>query len=171
MINDPHFILIRSYYGDRCAQRSKVSYMNHINEGLIILDMIGSSTAAKRAFCLHPIVQRDEDFYKNKNILTDSNLDTYAIILAIEYRSVANEYLSHRIINDSLEIRLSPLKDVNDMLIADKIQNYKDFMIYHSETHPQRQHLEVYFNNWFKRLEITDEIYNNMLLAIKKDGI
>jgi len=44
----------------------------------------------------------------------------------MEYRSVANDYLSTRIISDVQEIRLSPLPDVQDMLIADKVQNYKD---------------------------------------------
>ncbi len=99
-----------------------------------ILDAIKASEIAKKAYCLHPIVQMDEDLQNNLHLL--KNVDPIVVATAIEYRSVANEYLSHKHIISHEEIRLSPLKNVNDMLIADKIQNIKDLQLYHRDTHP-----------------------------------
>ena len=77
----------------------------------------------------------------------------------MEYRNIANQYLSYRKIKSIDEISLSPLKEVNEMLIADKIQNYKDFLIYHKDTHPRAKELDEYFNNWLKKLNINDFDY------------
>ena len=38
------------------------------------------------------------------------------------------------------------------MLIADKVQNYKDFLLYHKNTHERSDELDEYFNSWFKIL-------------------
>ena len=95
--------------------------MNHINEGLYILDKINSSECAKKAFCLHPLVQADGDLGLNIELLDNRSVSSKALYLALEYRNIANQYLSHRKISDISEIALSPLKDVNDMLIADKL--------------------------------------------------
>jgi hypothetical protein len=65
------------------------------------------------------------------------------------------------------EIRLSPLKDVNDMLIADKIQNRKDFDLYHKGKHERSEELDEYFKNWFNRLGITEEFYQEMKNELK----
>ncbi len=153
--------IIEDYYGDMKAKRSGVYYMNHIDEGLYILDAIKASEIAKKAYCLHPIVQMDEDLQNNLHLL--KNVDPIVVATAIEYRSVANDYLSHRYLPAEgimAEIRLSPLRDVNDMLIADKIQNRKDFELYHKGKHERSHYLEVYFNNWFKRLVIDENFYN-----------
>lgn len=48
------------------------------------------------------------------------------------------------------------------MLVADKVQNYKDFSLYHADTHPRAKELERYFQNWFCRLNI-DRNGNNLL--------
>ena len=152
MKNNRYFQLINEYYGDRVAERSKVPLINHIIEGLFILDHLKSSIHAQQAFCIHPIIQKDEDFKKNNRLLT--TLDPYDVALAVEYRSVANEYLSDKFVNQDDKIRLSPLKDVNDMLKADKIQNYNDFLTYHSKTHPRALELNDYFINWLSVLGI-----------------
>ena len=158
MKTDPHYLAIREFYSDRCSERSGVPYINHIDEGLAILDAIGASIDAKRAYCLHPVVQSDSDFevaFEPKSVLNRFDIDRHALALAVEYRSVANAYLSSRVIQSTSEIRLSPLADVNDMLIADKIQNRKDFLIHHAETHPRAQQLSQYFDHWLKRLGIS----------------
>lgn len=151
--------LIEDYYGDKKANRSGAYLMNHIDEGLAILNWIGASYNAKRSYTIHPLFQSDNDL----RILVGNGLSgehrdikSNIIINAMEYRSVANEYLSKRTISDISEIRLSPLKDVNDMLIADKIQNYKDFELYHKDTHPRAKELDEYFNNWLIRLGVQD---------------
>lgn len=157
--------IISDLYGDKIANRSGVKLINHIDEGIYILDKIGASDVAKRAYCLHPIVQDDESLKNNKHLL--KNIDSDVIIAAIEYRSVANDYLSKRDIKSLDEIRLSPLKEVNDMLIADKIQNRKDFELYHLGKHERSSQLDQYFRNWLTKLGVSESDYqefkNNLL--------
>ena len=149
--------LISDFYGDKKANRSSVYLMNHIDEGIKILNDIGASEWAKKAYAIHPIFQSDDALSElNLNLV---NLNPLSIINVMEYRSVANEYLSNKKISSIDEIRLSPLKDVNDMLIADKIQNYKDFELYHKQTHEKSKELDEYFNNWLKKLKIPIERY------------
>ena len=38
------------------------------------------------------------------------------------------------------------------MLYADKIQNEKDFKIYHEVTHERSKELREYFDNWINKL-------------------
>jgi len=76
--------------------------------------------------------------------------------LAMEYRSVANAYLSPMGDREPAQIRLSPIEAVNDMLRADKIQNYRDFLRYHDGTHPRSAALHRYFRAWLTRLGIGD---------------
>lgn len=161
----PEYHIISEFYKGKTAKRSGVPYMNHIDEGLIILEQIGASWDAHKAFCLHPIFQADMDLgefvYKNIPIHYDM-LNGMTVLLCMEYRSVANEYLSKRIITDISEIRLSPLKEVNDMLIADKVQNFKDFILYHRD-HERYNELYAYFNNWFNRLGVNNEGYSRLV--------
>ncbi len=160
--------LISIHYGDRVAKRSQVPLMNHINEGLIVLNRISATDAAKKAFCLHPLVQADVDLKEHlPRFGYDAN--PYVLALAMEYRSVANEYLSHRKINSIDEIRLSPLFEVNDMLVADKVQNLKDFMTYHYGKHPRSEELFEYFQNWMDRLDIPDITYRNLCKEIDSE--
>lgn len=149
-----HYLsIIKASYGDIRSNRSQVPYINHITEGIYILDYIGASEDAICAYIVHPIFQSDNDLVG----VSVDDIESEIVMLCMEYRSVANEYLSKRIIGSADEIRLSPLKDVNYMLIADKIQNYKDFTI-HKEKYSNRNELEVYFNNWLYKLQ---EYYHN----------
>lgn len=155
--------MIRKFYGDGKAKRSGVYFMNHIDEGLAILTWIGASLEAKKAYCLHPIYQMDDSFaeYGRKNLRSENifGIDANVIANAVEYRHVANAYLSNRRIYGIDEIALSPLKDVNDMLIADKIQNRKDFELYHLGKHDRSDKLVEYFHNWLQRLSVPEHIY------------
>ena len=146
---------ITRHYGTRCAKRSGVPLLNHITEGLRILAEIKASPLAMRAYCLHPLVQEDKDL--EENFWTLYEFDTRAVALAMEYRSVANAYLSQAPVVPTDEIRLSPLKHVNDMLIADKVQNYKDFLIHHLGKHERSSELNRYFQQWLDRLGVTPE--------------
>lgn len=56
-------------------------------------------------------------------------MDRRVMLLGMEYRSTANNYLSFKSATE--QIKLSPITDVNHMLVADKVQNRKDFEIYH----------------------------------------
>lgn len=159
LTNTEEYKSIESIYADNSAKRSGVHLMNHIDEGLYILHKLNSTNEAKLAYILHPIFQPDLElnFYINHPDL--KKFDPKALILVIEYRSVANEYLSHREIKSLDEIRLSPLDDVNTMLKADKIQNRKDFELYHLGTHPRSAELNQYFLNWCDKLLLDSEFY------------
>ncbi len=157
---------IQAWYGDKQAERSRVYYMNHIDEGLGILKIIGADLAAAMAFCLHPIVQMDADISDSvkKSILPPTPPNW--LILAMEYRAVANAYLSQRKISSVDEIQLSVLPQVNEMLVADKIQNYKDFRLYHKGIHSRSDELDEYFHNWFQRLGLSDNRVEEIIQLI-----
>lgn len=155
--------LINLFYGERVAKRSQVPLINHINEGLVVLSAIDATDAAKRAFCIHPLFQADEDLEENYYLA--SSFEPRVLMLAMEYRSVANEYLSDKV-NTEQKIRLSPLKEVNQMLVADKVQNYKDFLTYHHGTHERSGELLVYFARWFNKLNIDNQKYLNLCKTI-----
>lgn len=142
--------IIKSFYGTQTTKRSQVPLINHINEGLKILDKIGASETVKSAYCLHPILQSDEAFLSNKSFDFEE-VSSEAIILTMEYRRVANSYLSK---NQKEDFVGFSCLEVKQMLIADKIQNYKDFLCYHHGTHPRSEVLYEYFQNWFVLLDI-----------------
>ncbi len=149
--------LIERHYGDKRAKRSQVPLMNHILEGLTILNWLDADDDAKRAFIVHPIIQADEDMKANWEYLYNM-VNPRTFMLAMEYRNTANAYLSHRKIKSLDEIQLSVFKEVNDMLIADKVQNYKDFLKYHAGTHPRSVELDQYFNNWITKLDCWEDL-------------
>ncbi len=80
----------------------------------------------------------------------------------MEYRNIANQYLSQREIKSLDEINLSPLEFVNLAIRADKIQNYKDFILYHKETHPRSKELNLYFNNWLRKFNISQKLFDEI---------
>lgn len=159
LTNSEEYKLIESIYEDKTTTRSGIHLMNHIDEGLYILHKLNASNEAKLGYILHPIFQSDFDLSCNINHPDLKRLDPKALILTLEYRSVANEYLSYRTITTLDEIRLSPLDDVNTMLKADKIQNRKDFELYHLGTHPRSQELDLYFHNWCDKLGLDEAFY------------
>jgi hypothetical protein len=158
--------LISKHYGDRVAKRSQVPLINHINEGLIVLDSLTSDIAAKQAFCIHPLVQNDMDL--RENWPTVANMCTPKVVMyAMEYRNIANAFLSDKIPDfQNSPIKLSPIAAVNDMLIADKVQNCKDFWTYHHGTHPRSNELEIYFDKWLDALDVSEEQYEEFCMVI-----
>lgn len=147
---------VEACHHDLYAQRSGIPYMNHIDEGLVVLRDLGASERAQRAFCLHPLLQADEELaihYPRVAELTD---DPRVLCLALEYRNVANAFLSRREVARDDDVALSSLPEVNDMLRADKVQNAKDFLLYHHATHPRSEALVRYFHTWHRRLGVTD---------------
>ncbi len=154
---------VLSFYndGEECAQRSGVNKMNHIVEGLIILDELNANFITKCAFCIHPIIQSDNDFKQNRHSI-HFNIDT--VILGMEYRNKANAFLctpktDHFTVNDMPTL---PLIETKQMLIADKIQNKKDFMIHHYGKHQRSEELYTYFNKWLTHLGVDETKYEKM---------
>ena len=152
------YSLIKEYYGDKKAKRSGVLYMNHIDEGLIILDEMVCTYYTKSAYCIHPIIQEDSTLKQNIEKYL-SRIDPVVLFLAMEYRNVANRGLSCYQVDNPAQIYLSPIYDVNQMLIADKVQNFKDFNKYHLDIHPKSIELNRYFRNWLRALGVLEAKY------------
>lgn len=155
--------LVKSYYGDKTAKRSGVPLINHIMEGIQILDMIGADQYSKRSYAIHPLFQDDSALVENYHIIP--TLNPIVVALVMEYRNTANRHLSKivevdwtditsPILSLSSPIQISPLVQVNEMLIADKVQNYKDFLIHHKSTHPRSIELDFYFKSWLEALSV-----------------
>lgn len=153
MNDSTEYRLIALHYCNRVAERSQIPLMNHINEGLAILETLNASDDAKRAFCLHPLVQSDVDLQASLTVLPSYVISLKAMMLAMEYRRAANAYLCTPV-TDAWSVEEATAKigllvpDVRHMLIADKVQNRKDFMAAHYGTHPRSDELFKYFNNW-----------------------
>lgn len=80
----------------------------------------------------------------------------------MEYRAVANAYLSHHYTGAADKPRLSSITAVNHMLVADKVQNRKDFECYHQTYHPNSAVLAQYFNNWLRTLGVSEARYREL---------
>lgn len=169
---------VTKFYGNDRAERSGVLKMNHIDEAITIIKRASdlmteyqSDTDVGHAitsFCLHPMFQADADLLKisDERVFLGDVCDPIDLVYVMEYRSVANEYLSHRTVDDFSNIRLSPIKEVNLMLIGDKVQNYKDFVTYHQATHPRARELSFYFQNWLDRLGVNAGLYHKLIKHI-----
>lgn len=162
--------LIKQHYGKQTANLSGVPLIEQIHDGLIILDFlfVGEYSYAREAYCLHPLFQSDEQLGKTvrRHAKTISmtrdrygRLDGLSLVLVMEYRNIANQYLSHRSIDSLDDMALSPLFQVNHMLVADKVRSRKDFELYHEHTHPRSAELKQYFKNWLTRLRIPEPLY------------
>ena len=150
---DKHYHMILGFYGDRVAERSGIPHINHIDEGLFILAAVGATDETMQAWCLHPIVQPDEDL---RNAIDDSfavdEADVPPLLLAMEYRAVANSYLSPMDLEETEKVKLrhrvNRFEEVRFMLVADKIQNHKDFIRQPEGTYPNEKRLQEYFVDW-----------------------
>ncbi len=123
------------------------------------------------AFCIHPLLQDDASLQaslEGRSVFLRHGIDPEIVVLAMEYRQVANAYLSHHYQGVEDRIALSCLPEVNAMLVADKVQNRKDFELYHWGSHPNSQVLENYFANWLRRLNITEARYQELLALLDK---
>lgn len=158
--------LISGFYGNKKAKRSNVFLMNHIDEGVDILFRLGEEESAIRAYMIHPYLQSDEDF--ENNYFQVNGFDKNVLVLALEYRKCANAYLCRPHTDNwtvaDLELYVGPIiKPVKHMLIADKIQNQKDFLAYHQGTHERSEQLTKYFETWLQYLGV-DEVTKQRLL-------
>lgn len=152
---------VAALYEGKAALRSEIPYMSHIEQGLAVLEAIGASMAAMRAYCLHPLFQADEELSREGMAFAASAQDAYPVALAMEYRRVANAHLSRHELPEG-GVELSPLKEVNDMLIADKAQNRKDFEAHHLGSHPRSERLDRYFKEWLSALGVSEARYQEL---------
>lgn len=161
---------ITDFYGDRKAERSGVPLINHIHEGLIVLSEISAWTASYSVYCLHPLIQHDNDFRNGLNTFKQIGVSPKVAALTTEYRAVANAWLSDKVDDNMMlmgQPKLSPSDIVNKALIADKVQNRADFELYHLKTHPRARQLDLYFRVWLDALGVTEERYAELVVAMK----
>ena len=152
-IYSPEYRAVSFYYGDKCAERSGVPLMAHIEEGCAMLTAWDRPLSTVRAFCIHPLVQAGD---------TGLIATSEAMPLAQEYARIADKYLcrpdTDRITNvNSPTVLKAYLGDMSKecawMLLADKLQNQKDFRIYHWFSHNRRVELDKYFDLWIRTLK------------------
>ena len=162
---------ISEFYGDQKAERSGVPYMNHIHEGLEIMryrKSIGFTVTheSMEAFALHPIMQADNGLANGIDYLSRYEFSTKVLLLVMEYRKSANSYLTKPDANRNMS---SPSdiyvinNEVREMLVADKIQNYKDFVKYFDTKDSRYMYLFDYFQNWMMYLNVTNYDYNFLI--------
>ena len=160
---------VRKFYGDKRAKRSNLPLINHIDEGIYMLQKLKARHATMNAWCLHPLLQEDEalkSFYKELG----ANFFSRSIAIAMEYRWVANSHLSF---HNSKIPKLSCISEVNDLLKVDKIQNCKDFEVHlmGRADVPNSDRLQKYFHEeWFPVLNITEEDYANAVLDVAQSS-
>ncbi len=180
------YAAVEKAYGDRKAERSGLPYMRHIDQGLVILDKLTNDDDVLRAWCAHPLFQLDNHFVElmatphRTDPLCDIVTNPRVAVLAMEYRAVANGFLSkdHAYLFEHEGMprpKISPLPEVNQMLVADKVQNYRDARLHvfpDAATDDEAACLTVYFNAWFKALGVGEfEIarYERLLERHEKD--
>ncbi|QFZ84583.1 hypothetical protein GFK26_18315 [Variovorax paradoxus] len=180
----PEYRAIAEFYGVAIAERSRVPLINHIHEGLVVMDKINASLHSMRAWCLHPLFQADKDLAQTAQRLGPFwEFDPHCILLAMEYRYRANAWLSDKVtksiwqgqsaverVHPNVQVSGLPtpgdLEEVWHMLIADKVQNCKDFLTHHKGKHARSYELEIYFGHWLKALDVDEDEFNALCTAI-----
>ena len=140
--------VICKLYGDDTAS-SGVPFINHIDDGVVILIARHAEAKTIAAYMLHPLFQSDESLVSSLHLV--DRMDHKVMALVMEYRNKANAWLSD---NPDAERPTLPLHEVKEMLVADKVQNRKDFMSHHRGTHPNSEQLERYFDAWLEHLGV-----------------
>lgn len=164
------YAAISRHYAKNVAMRSKVPLINHIDEGVCIIENLGGvlpdgrafdQKYAAKAFCIHPLFQDDKALLDVGMTYAHVAPSAVPVVLAMEYRVHANSWLSDKVWVDAfLETKQTrgpsagDIPEVWAMLIADKVQNYKDFLAYHNGSHPRTVELNYYFKAWLKYLKV-----------------
>ncbi len=181
--DNPHRRLIETIYASRRTRRSKVPHRNHIDEGLMILQALQATQVEAEAFCLHAPAQISYHFGARPTAasyrltepqgprdtwLLQTRFPLAADAVALAWRfAVQAEAFRPNHLNDEIEPPSFTIDTaVRKLLIADKVQNRKDFERYHRDSHPRAPQLTQYFACWFALLEISEHVYQKMLAML-----
>lgn len=134
--------IISKYYEGKVAKRTGIPYINHIYEGCRLIE----DEEDRLAFMIHPIFQDGKEGEVDLSTVKKSIQK-----LAKEYADIANSYLPKDYLNEPP----TEFGAVRYLLVADKMQNYKDFSnnkdVFSKEKQKQ---LDIYFRKWFKALDV-----------------
>jgi hypothetical protein len=149
--------------------------MDHIDQGLSILDYLCASQNAARAFCIHPLFQGDADLLaQGMSYASGNGLDretaalsrSVPIVLAMEFRHWANAYSLKEALLDENGCQIctarpafGALPQVKHMLIADKVHERKEFERHHKGRHVNSLSLGHYYSLWFDCLGVSEYQY------------
>ena len=151
--------------------------MSHIEEGALVLHLLyGHDAELQEAYCLHPIFQSDKSLaqFLSPSAPELACISPRALVLGMEYRRVANGYTIKHKVRSPENIEIGPLSSVHKMLVADKIQNKKDFIKYLHMKHDRPSYRKVsqrsvdYFDSWLARLGISQEKYQEIAARLEK---
>lgn len=139
---------------------------------------------AAAGYCLHPLFQNDLDLMTFGQRYAHGVHRPLAgpVMLTMEYRWRANNWLSDKVQKGEMQAfpaRPGPidfdvafhldgkpdagnLPEVRAMLIADKVQNYKDFLAHHKGTHARSDELDLYFRTWLDHLSINEKVFKEL---------
>ena len=155
--------ITRNVLSVRRSERTAVNYFEHVEEGVKILQMLNAPLLVQQAFVIHPLLQHDDALVENLPHVIYFN--SLALVLCMEYRRVAN-LGTRKNIRDTWEISLSPMPEVNLMLVADKIQNRKLYETRLPKDDPDYDEIGRYFMKWMDALSIPEHEYQRLIAAL-----
>ena len=159
--------LIKEHYGTRHSNRGNRPHIAHIQEGAWLhFHENGWNPIVQEAWCIHPLFQGDDTLIKSLTHPENwQSVQAGALIQTMEYRNIANGYTSKMPLRDPSRILLSPIPEVNQLLMADKLQNRKDYEQYvrPNLSKEEQTRLDTYFAAWFARLNIGEEKYRETI--------
>ncbi|BBI90576.1 hypothetical protein HYO65_gp184 [Tenacibaculum phage PTm1] len=168
--DSPYIKIIMEAYGDKRTKRTNVPYMNHIFEGMQVINHFKNKytfyelKTALFAYILHPIFQAFDNNHKQVVDKYINFLKSDVIFNSVSYGHEANSYLRYHY-QDGKDLTFNKYENpiVGLALIADKIQNFKDLELwYGNSTHEHYDDLEAYFNVWLQNLGISEYDYKKL---------
>ena len=150
----PEYRLIEKSYRKHTSRRTQQPYMKHIDQGLWLLLHVNDDPAVLGAWCAHPLFQINSVLQEALHARTSITEHGRTVVLAMEYRAVANAFLTPDWSRAGLP-RVSAIEEVNQLLVVDKFQNAREAYLFSDKLGEERcAQLDVYFRKWFDALGI-----------------
>lgn len=160
LLDTAEYRLVEAVLADN-RDNDGVFLMNHVDEGLAVLAGLGTSTLAKRAFCLLPLVRADADLAKYCESL-DQALGPIvggheALALAMTCRGVACCWRPDTAFPEG-GLPVGAVQAVHEVLIAENVQKRKA-LSRSNQGAKARLELDTHYRRWLEALGAADQ-YN-----------
>ncbi len=124
-------------------------YISYTYKVMAVNKWLNFSKICTDSLIILPLLWSDKDFVNNwKTITISSNL---AFFIS-EYKNVSKNYNLDRKIQSTSDIVISPITDVNNLLLSTAIVNYNNYENHYKLTHPRASLFGEYYKNWLVRL-------------------